>query len=812
MKRFLIIFLVFVFSSNIIESQRHAECINFDWKYYKGEIQGAHELDFDDADWTVVHLPHDASIGGPFVRDSLNSDRKNGFLPRQKGWYRKSLELKENIVGKRIYLEFEGVYRDANIFVNGSNVAHQLNGFMGFFVDITDVAKIGENLIAVSYDNTDMESSRWYNGEGIYRNVWLLINSDVHVDHYGTYIYTPFITEEFAKVNIETEVKNHKNESLDITLQTEIIDPNGKTLKTIINKAPIGPGELYVFRQFSDLEDPQLWGPANPFIYQLRSTLINNNNDVVDVYESSFGIRNVEFSPEYGLLINGEKVLAKGVNIHHDLGPLGAAAYERGFERRLEGLKKLGVNAIRLSHNPHAKFVLDWCDKNGFLVVDEPFDKWDDQFFGQGNSFEDHWEETMISFLKRDRNHPSVIIWSVGNEPTQQRSPRYDFGIPMMKKLYDFVRMYEPSRMITAGLHPSRKSGAYGTKNYYYEGPPEMVFYMDVVSTNYREEFWPVDKANYPQLIFMLSESQVGNLGNEWFNFDHSSSVGLFYWGGTDYIGESFGWPAKGWVNGIIDWNDHWKPFSYYIQSLYSDEPMVHVASFSRGSEVEQYWNEVALRYQPMFSHWNWEGKDSVSVYTFTNCQEVELFLNGKSMGVKKVPELYYTKNIKGLTAEEYDPENPLTLGPPIHDELEWRIPYESGSIVAVSRIDGKEVARHELKTAGEAYRIVLEPDRNIINADGMDLSFITVKVVDSKGVIIPDADHNINFRVKGTGTNVAVSNADMLSNESFISDERKVFQGKGMIVIRSSREPGTVRVRASAKGLRNGVVDIEVQ
>ncbi|SFE53704.1 beta-galactosidase [Thermophagus xiamenensis] len=787
---------------------RTSTLVNFGWKHAFGEISGAQDPGFDDSGWSTVHLPHDASIAGPFVKDSLNADRKNGFLPRRKGWYRKWLKVDFPVHDKKVFLEFEGVYRDARVFINGEMLAHELNGYKNFIVDITPVVQEGNNLIAVSYDNTDMESSRWYNGEGIYRDVILHVTNKVHVDYNGTYIRTPFVTDDLAKVLIDTEIVNDEEDSSEVTLKTEIIAPSGQVVASVTDVAPIGSGEVYIFSQKATVNNPLRWDLNSPNLYKVRSVVMTDGR-VCDTYESTFGIRTIEFDRNKGLLLNGRKVLVKGVNIHHDLGPLGAAAFERGYARRLEGLKKLGCNAIRLAHNPHDKFILEWCDRNGMLVMDEAFDKWSDQFFGQGNDFNLHWQESLTAFIKRDRNHPSVFIWSVGNETHQQRSPRYQFGVPMMKKMRDFIHSFEPTRKVTCALHPSRKSGAYRTKNYYREGPPEMEFYMDVVSTNYREEFWPVDKADYPQLIFILSEAQVGNLGNEWFNFNHQNSVGLFYWGGTDYLGESFGWPSKGWPNGIIDWNDHWKPFSYYIQSLFSETPMVHIATFNPNEERQKYWNEVQLRYQPMFSHWNWEGKDSVNLYTFTNCQEVELFLNGKSLGIRKVPELYYTKNIEGYTAEEYDPDNPVNTGPAMHKYLEWTVPWEPGKIWAVSRIDGKEVARHQLITAGEPFRVVLEPDRSQINADGLDLAYLTVKVVDKKGVIVPDADHNIRFEVKGEGTIAAVGSADVLSDEPFVSNERKVFQGKALLIIRSTRTPGEIKIKAMADGLREGRVTI---
>lgn len=809
MKNILTLLLLSILSISLSFAQRSKELINFDWKYQKGEVENASAIDFNDAKWEKVNLPHDASIAGPFVKDSLGSDRQNGFLPRQKGWYRKELELSNDIADKKIFLEFEGIYRDARVYFNGKEVAHQLNGYDGFIIDITEEAKVGKNTIAVSYDNTYVNSSRWYNGEGIYRNVWLHKTEKVYVDYYGTYVRTPFITKSNSKVLIDTEIKNDTKDIKEVTLTTEIFSPNNELVNTVKSLVPISAGELYIFKQETEVANPQLWDLDTPNLY-LAKTTVSSDDKIFDIYETTFGIREVEFTPEQGFLLNGRKVLVKGVNIHHDIGPLGAAAFKRGFERRLEGIKALGSNAVRLSHNPHDKSILEWCDRNGILVLDEAFDKWEDQFFGKGNSFKDNWKESLTTFIKRDRNHPSVFMWSVGNEPTQQRSPRYEFGVPILKELVEFVHQFEPTRKVTAGLHPSRKGGAYGTPNYYREGPPEMVFYMDVVSTNYREEFWPVDKKAYPQLIFLLSESQVGNLGNEWFNFNHHTSVGLFYWGGTDYIGESFGWPAKGWVNGIIDWNDHWKPFSYYINSLFSEEPMVHIAAFDTDKETQQYWNEVQLRFQPLYSHWNWEGKDSVTLYTFSNCQKVELFVNGKSQGIIDVPEKYHTKDITSYSAEEYNPDKPINVGPKLQKGLEWKVPYEPGVIEAVSYNNGVEVARHKIETAGKPYAVKLIADRDKISADGMDLSYITFKVVDKEGRIIPEADDLVEFKVKGEGTNAGVGNADIKSDESFVSNKRKAFQGKGLLVVRSTRKAGKVTITAKAKGLKSAKIVVE--
>ncbi len=810
-KDYWLFLLICIFTLSAVAQPRSKKILNFDWKFIQEDVAGAESTDFDDSGWQTVQLPHDASIYGAFYEDSLNSDRRNGFRPRLKGWYRKALTLDESMNGKQVVLEFEGIYRDAHVYVNGQEVAHQLNGYEGFFVDVTEVVKAGENLIAVSYDNTYMGSSRWYNGEGIYRDVWLHLTDAVHVLPHGTYITTPTIQSDMAEVHIQTEMVNESGEAQEITLVSTILDPAGKKVGEQFDIVPVASGEQYTYQQEISISNPQIWDLDHPHLYQVKSVL-KQGEEVLDEYETIFGIREVAFDRNHGLLLNGEKVLAKGVNIHHDLGPLGAAAFERGIERRLEGLKRLGCNAIRLAHNPHDAYILDWCDRNGMLVFDEAFDKWEDQFFGEGNDFEDHWQSSLEAFIRRDRNHPSVFLWSVGNETKQQRDPRADFGVPMLKEMVAFLHELEPSRSVTCGLHPSRRSGAYRTENYYREGPPEMEFYMDVVSTNYREEFWPVDRANYPQLTFILSEAQVGNLGGEWFNYDHDTSVGQFYWGGTDYIGESFGWPAKGWPNGIIDWNDHWKPFSYYIQSLYSDEPMVHVTAYDPSQETKQYWNEVNLRFQPMFSHWNWKGRDSVRLITFTNAQEVELLINGESVGVKQVPAEYYTKEIHAYTADEYDPDNPINTGPVMHKKLEWIVPYEKGKIEAIARIDGEEVARHELQTAGKAHHIMLEPDRSVLSADGLDLSYLTVRVVDKEGRTVPDADYDIQFEVTGAGTNAGVGNADVISHELFQADHRRVFQGKALLIVRADREPGQIQITASARRLKSATITLEVK
>ncbi len=812
MHKILVILLLLTAFPEVMGGERQRQPLNFDWKHSYGDITDAHLPGFDDSGWTRVNLPHDASIAGPFCRDSLNSDRKNGFLPRRKGWYRKHFELSGEIGKEMTFLEVEGVYRDARVYVNGIEKEHILNGYESRLINISDVVSPGDNLIAISYDNTDKESSRWYNGEGLYREINLLTVDPIHVAYEGTYVATPYVSDKRTDIEIQTEIINESDKESDVTVCSEVYDPLGQMIMSVTDVAPIRTGETYVFRQNGKIDNPELWSLDKPQLYKLVTT-VKSGGERRDSYETSFGMRDIEFDREKGLLLNGEKVFLKGVNMHHDLGPLGAAAFHRGFERRLEGFKRLGCNAVRLSHNPHSHYVLEWCDRNGMLVFDEAFDKWDGQYFGKDNDFKDLWEESLTWFVKRDRNHPSVFIWSVGNEVTQQRKTKDNYGVEMMEEMRAHVHALDPGRKVTVALAPARRHGVTKNKSEFYRsGPPELEFHSDVVSVNYREEFWPLDRAKYPQLIFMLSEAQVGNLGGEWFNLDHEKSVGLFYWGGTDYIGESFGWPAKGWVNGIISITDEWKPFSYYIKSLFSDEPMVHIAVIDSSEETAKHWNDVDLRFQPMSSHWNWEGCDSVTVSTFSNCQEVELRLNGRCLGVKRIPSVYHTKEIKGYSAEEFDPDSPIETGPEIHKELEWTIPFEPGVLEAIGYIDGKEVTSHRIGTAGKAHQIKLEADRNTVSADGMDLVYVTASVVDENDILVPSATDEIEFSVSGAGEIIAVGSADMLSDEPYVGNRRKAFEGKALLVIRSTREPGKINIAAHSSRMKPAKLDIPTE
>lgn len=737
--------------------ERRSELLNFDWRFRLGEQSGAERPGYDDRGWETVQLPHDASIYGPFVRDTLGGDRANGYRPRNVGWYRKHLTVARKPAGRRFLLEFEGVYRAAEVWVNGRSMGIQLNGYLDFEYDVTDALHEGDNLVAVRYDNRYKASSRWYTGEGINRNVWLHEVSDLRVDRYGTFVSTPRILPDSARVEIETTVCNDRADSVVCTVVSEILSPAGGTVAVRRSVVPMAGESRFTFRQQAWVHDPQLWDTEAPQLYTVR-TRIGDGSCRTDLYETPFGIRDVEMSPEEGLKLNGRKVFVKGVCLHHDLGALGAAAFEDGFARRLGRLKRMGCNAVRLSHNVYPKYVLEWCD----------------------------------------RNHPSVFVWSVGNEVQQTRNSKVrNFatgrdeidstrGVRLWMQMYDHVRYYDRTRPVTTALFPTRYNGIRAEDEGFDQSEPaQLSFYMDVMSVNYRERFFARDREKYPQLTYIVSEIATGEGGYSYFGYDHASAVGQFYWGGTEYIGESFGWPSKGWINGAVDLCDNLKPVGWSIRSLYSDEPMVRIAVHDRTAATERVWNDLKMRSKPMHLFWKGEPGDTLDVQTFSNCEEVELRLNGRTLGRRRMADCPRQRMI-------------------------WRVAYQPGEMVVVGYDGGRAVAEQRLCSASEPVRLVLRPEATQLRADGMSLLYVNVEVQDAAGNVVPTSDFDVRFGVEGPATIAGVCNGDITSDEPWQADRRHVHEGRALVILRASRRPGTVRLTASARGLKSDRIGFE--
>ena len=769
------------------------ESLNMGWRFLREDVASASEKNFDDSRWRIVNLPHDAQIEDEFTEKGNGASARNGFLKLGKGWYRKHLTWNENWRGKHIWIEFEGVYRDARIYINGKKLTGEHpNGYVPFACDITKYLEEGDNVIAVGYDNTYEKSSRWYNGEGINRNVWLIAYDDLHVERNGTYITTPKIFSDKAKACIETKVRNDGNDSIICRLITEIYSPNGELVASKSAVVPFGGNETYTFRQELWIENPQLWEVGDGKLYdvvshveRLSSIKENKTSALCDVYKSRFGIRDIEFSPDCGLLVNGKRVYINGVCLHTDLGPLGTASFDKAWEHRLAVIKnQMGCNGIRLSHNCYPEYVLDWADENGVLVFEEFFDKWDESFYGKGVKCGDMHLRDIKEQMERDRNHPSVFIWSVGNEVYYQirMDKTENGGVELLKKLYDFAHNIDASRKITVGQYPNRLGSVTkknNAKKFAIAEPHQFEYYSDIVSTNYLERFWDSDHEKYPQLIFMASELAVGDFGYDYFNYDHSYPVGHFYWGGTDYIGESFGWPYKGWTRGLVDITNRVKPLGQSVRSFYTETPMTKIVTIPHKGGGGLVWNDLKMTWKPLAEHWNYNEGDTITVQVMSNCDETELFLNGKSLGKKQLPE--------------------KTKAP----QLAWEVPFEKGELKAIGYRNGHKMAEDIICTAGKAAKIVVKTDDKKLKANGMDLAYLDYEILDKDGNVCHE-DVSLQFDVNGCAEIIGIANSNMATEESFRANPHKTFGGRCQLILRSTNRVGKIKVTAKAKGMKS--------
>ncbi|TXE07025.1 DUF4982 domain-containing protein [Seonamhaeicola algicola] len=792
---------------------------NKEWLFKKDSIVNAETINFDDSNWQQVNLPHDWSIEGPF--DSKYNARTGGLPVHGIGWYRKHFTIEKELQGKQVAIEFDGAMSNAKVYLNGKYIGERPYGYIGFEFDLTKHINFGgNNVIAVRLAPEDL-SMRWYAGAGIYRNVRLKINNAVHIPQWGTYITTPKVENGNAEVNIETTIKNSSNSTVNALLETVIKDENGTVVATKTSKTNVQANSESVVSTISQISNVTLWGINASYLYTAHSS-IKIDNTIVDEYTTPFGVRTIEFNTKDGFLLNGKKVRFNGVCMHHDLGPLGAAVNYRATERQMQIMQSMGVNALRTSHNPPSPEMLQVCDKLGIVVIDEAFDEWKIGKVPNGyHKYFDEWhEKDLRDMIKRDRNHPSVIMWSIGNEILEQGKKD---GWKLTKHLTDICHDQDNTRPTTIGFN-------------YYPAPfvNKLANYVDIVGMNY----WPTTYSKIieenPEMIVYGSEtsSQTSSrgiyhlpiefkekhetnhvssydvtVGPPWayapdIEFDAQTqspnSLGEFVWTGFDYLGEPTPYGGRdNSTNGY--WNDDWPSRSsyfapvdlcgfpkdrYYLyQSQWTTKPMVHV-----------------------LPHWNWEGEEGklIPVYSYTNCDEVELFVNGKSYGKKvkgkdftEIPSEYHHFE-KGMYKTKY--------------RLSWNVPYQPGSIKVVAYKNGKEAATKEIKTAGKPAKIKLEADRSIITANGEDLSFITITVLDENGNICPKANNLINFDIKGEGTLAAVGNGDQTSMASFRVPHRKAFSGKCLLVVKSTETAGTIHIKASSDNLESTSISIETK
>ncbi len=750
-----------------------------DWKFTLDDVSGAEQSDLDDSGWRSVNLPHDWSIEGPFQPDNP-SGSIGGFAPAGIGWYRRKFRAGDFEAGKTLLIEFDGVYKNSQVWINGRYLGGRPSGYSGFQFNLGPRLLWGEdNLIAVRVDNSQF-NSRWYSGSGIYRHVWLTWADELRVAHWGTYVRTPEVTRESAHMSLVTTVMNGGGASRLGTLETVLIGPDGaEVARTFTTKPVLALANTNITHEF-DFSNPQLWSIDNPQLYTALS-YVYSGSTLVDTYSTTFGIREVRFDPDSGLLLNGQTIKMKGVCLHHDAGCVGAAVPDRVIERRLEVLKSIGCNAIRTSHNPPAPALLDACDRLGLLVVDEAFDKWSGGLVPQYEQpeFDTWWQEDLRALLQRDRNHPSIVLWSVGNEAGMPGTDQHD---RMLDKMVKFVHQNEPTRPVTCALLPQID----GTIEDIVSSILRSYSYMDVLALNYQEQWYPRVREANPEAVIIGAESYpffrgIANgfdVENPWYDAAKNSYVaGQFVWSGFDYVGESAGWPSKGWPNGLINTCGFVKPRSFFFESVWKTEPLVRISVID--PDLDEDDGLVPWRWPKSVSHWTFPNAVGrpFAVEAPSNCETVELVVNGLSYGRQRSAD--------------------FNNGTPV-----WYVAYEPGVLQAIGRNGDEVVATYSIRTAGAPASLYLQPDRLQVLADGQDVSHIEVQLLDANGVLVPNSDRAITFEVQGAGRLIGVDNGDLRSEESYKSNVRRTVGGRCLAIVQATRLQGSIGVSAVASDL----------
>ena len=780
--------------------------INQGWQFHRGDVKNIAELKATQSGDDVVNLPHDFLIGQDWVAPDAserpdNSDAgsnvrsrlsSRGFKEMGIGWYRYELTPKDEWKGKRIVLDFQGIMLVGDVYLNGQRIGGTDYGYLGFDIDLSKLLKWGQpNEIAVKADTQNPANSRWFTGAGLYRDVNLIVtNKNLFFPRHPLFIRTQGNKEVKIKAEIINQQKVAKGQSTaKMPVGVRILDADGKVVAE--QKNDIHFNAKWRDREYElpsiSLENAKLWSPDSPYLYTAEVTLYDSKGNIADQIKEPFGVRTIEIVPQKGLLVNGKKVLLKGYANHHTLGALGAAAYPRAIEKRLKLMKEFGMNHIRTSHNPYSEDFLKLCDKYGILVVDELYDKWLTQYAGGRVDWESLWQKDVPEWVKRDRNHPSVVMWSLGNELQQYSNlPFNDWGVTVYKLQKELLHRYDDTRLTTVAMHPRYRNLETDSI------PADLAIETEVNSYNYRYMYFPGDSKRYPEKTFYQSEASVAAMGPNFYEMDRDKVIGLAYWGAIDYLGESMGWPIKGWNQGVFDLSLQPKPDAYFVKSMFTDEPTVHIGVIEKsGGNIQ--WNGINVSAGKLSENWNREAGEKVSLYTYTNGDEVELFLNGKSLGVKKNSE-----------------------DPKFRARIKWdNIAYAPGTLVAVAKKNGKVVARHQIETTGEAVALKLVPDAENWHADGKDLMHVRIYAVDKKGrrvLNVKDAKafDKLTFTVKGDANIVAVDNGNIASDELHIGKnqlektiQRNLFQGSALVILRAGDKPGKIELSVAGEKMK---------
>jgi len=805
------------------------------WKFHLGDPSGAEARSFADESWRNVDLPHDWSIEGRPEEDNPTG-RSGGYYPAGTGWYRKTFSAPPEWKGKRVSIEFDGVYRGATVYLNGQELGTQPYGYTSFRFDVTPNLDFAEpNVLAVRVDNSAQPNSRWYSGSGIYRHVRVVVTEPTHVAHWGVFVATPEVSRAAAEVSVSTRVANESAEAAALTLETTLFDETGQAAGNAESSVTVGPQGESESSQEIAVANPALWSPETPRMYRAVTRLLKDG-ELVDQVVTPFGIRSLTWSAEKGLVLNGQPIELAGGNVHHDNGPLGAAAFDRAEERKVELLKAAGYNAVRTAHNPPSPAFLDACDRLGLLVVDEAFDTWaaSKEKFDYGRDFKEWWSRDLSAMVMRDRNHPSVIVWSIGNEIPELLVER---GAGIARELAGQVRSLDGTRPLNTAFPGS----TYGpTQNAVFSQ-------LDIVGYNYNlGRNHAADHSRLPGRVMMTTESHPAAAFEEWsLTEDHPYVIGEFVWTAMDYLGESgigawgHGTPEQaamaenimtgmeamadklflGMANGVdmaealaqgsnpaamsmmqfvfpgypwhasncgdIDLIGHRKPHSYYRDILWNGGDRVYATVRLPEPEGKKT-IAVAWAVHPTLASWTWPGQEGkeLQVEVYSGAERVRLYLHGDLIGEQP-------------TGREQEFKAAFT------------VPYTPGELKAVGLRGGREVAESVLATAEDPVRLRLTADRTTVLADGQDLSFVTVEAVDAKGRVHPNADQEIEFAIGGPGVIAAVGNGDGRDSASYQGNRRKLFQGRALAVVRTSKLDGPIQLTAATPGLSEGVATI---
>jgi hypothetical protein len=776
--------------------------INDGWRFHKGDIENASAIDFKDSVWRQLNLPHDWSIEATLSPDQASS---SGYLPGGIGWYRKSIDIPLDMKTKKVFIYFEGVYRNGEVFINGTSVGMRPNGFISYMYELTPYIKFGDkNVIAVKVDHSESADSRYYTGSGIYRDVYLIYANPVHIDLWGVYYTTPEISSKHAKVHVQTAIKNTTKQNVKLIIVQEILDKSNNIVAKV-------SGIIHVSSEKTDtanldllIKQPHLWSINDPYLYKVSTTVFEGKN-LIDKTIGNIGIRSFAFDANKGFYLNGQSMKIKGVCLHDDAGCLGVAVPKEVWERRLITLKSIGCNAIRTSHNPHDPILYDLCDELGFLVMDEPFDEWEfpknkwidgwnvgiPGHEGTSEYFKKWGDTDLCDMVLRDRNHPSVFMWSVGNEVDYPNDPyshpildkesieqhQYQQGyLPdhpnaerigiIAKRLVSVIKTYDKSRPVTGAL-----AGPIMSNETDYPGV------LDVVGYNYTERRYAQDHAKYPKRIFYGSENRQDY--NAWEYVEKNDYIfGQFLWTGIDYLGESFRWPSRGFNSGLLDLAGFKKSIGYFRESLWSNEPMVYIGTFPN----KENWENFYYNADPV---WNFNNGDTIRVVCFTNCASAQLKLNGKTVGETK----------------EYNHETGV---------IYWDIPYQSGKLEVFGYKLNQVVAHYSIETSKQPYAIAAKAYSKTISLN-KGVAQIEIQIVDEDGKPVFLADNEITCLLDGPVKLLGLESGNTTDMGDYRDNKQRVYHGKLIAYIQSTGKQGKASVTFKSPWLVETKVNIEI-